>query len=145
MLYFDRKRKLEEVAKHEQLPKHPNCVRFVKAWEERQHLYIQTELCESSLQQVADSQHRVAENLIWNYLVDLLMAVKHLHDHELVHMDIKPENILISQHNTCKIGDFGLVLDLEKVGQGYLNRNPHCSFLRTQIVIKVWSSECVLR
>ena len=40
-----RKRKLEEVAKHEKLPKHTNCVEFVKAWEEKQHLYIQTELC----------------------------------------------------------------------------------------------------
>ena len=42
-----RKRKLQEVAKHEKLPKHPNCVSFVKAWEERQHLYIQTELCKT--------------------------------------------------------------------------------------------------
>ena len=44
---LSRKRKLEEVAKHEKLPKHPNCVSFVKAWEERQHLYIQTELCKT--------------------------------------------------------------------------------------------------
>ena len=43
---FYRKRKLEEVAKHEKLRKHPNCVGFVKAWEEKQHLYIQTELCQ---------------------------------------------------------------------------------------------------
>lgn len=41
----DRKRKLEEVAKHESLPPHPNCVTFYRAWEERLHLYIQEELC----------------------------------------------------------------------------------------------------
>ena len=41
----DRRLKLEEVKKHEQLPHHPNCVRFYKAWEERQKLFIQTELC----------------------------------------------------------------------------------------------------
>ncbi|KAG8171467.1 hypothetical protein JTE90_000035 [Oedothorax gibbosus] len=44
----DRQRKLQEVQKHEQLPSHPNCVKFYKAWEERQHLYIQTELCSKS-------------------------------------------------------------------------------------------------
>jgi hypothetical protein len=44
---FDRLRKLEEVAKHESLPEHSNCVRFLKAWEEKQHLYIQTELCKT--------------------------------------------------------------------------------------------------
>ena len=46
-VHLFRKRKLEEVAKHEKLPKHPNCVRFVKAWEEKCHLYIQTELCQA--------------------------------------------------------------------------------------------------
>ncbi|CAM1294283.1 PKMYT1 (predicted) [Pycnogonum litorale] len=42
----DRKRKLEEVQKHEELPKHPNCIQFLKAWEEQRYLYILTELCE---------------------------------------------------------------------------------------------------
>ena len=42
----DRKLKLEEVEKHEHLPHHPNCVQFHKAWEERNKLYIQTELCQ---------------------------------------------------------------------------------------------------
>ena len=42
-------------------------------------------------------------------------ALKHLHDHELVHMDIKPENIFISDNDVCKLGDFGLMLDLRKV------------------------------
>ena len=39
-------RKLEEVAKHEELPPHPNFVKFYRAWEEKQRLYIQTELCQ---------------------------------------------------------------------------------------------------
>ena len=42
-------------------------------------------------------------------------AVKHLHDHNLVHMDIKPDNIFISVDGVCKLGDFGLVLDMSKV------------------------------
>lgn len=43
---WDRKRKLAEVEKHERLPQHPNCIQFHKAWEEREKLYIQTELCQ---------------------------------------------------------------------------------------------------
>lgn len=43
---WDRRQKLTEVEKHERLPSHPNCIRFYRAWEERQYLYIQTELCE---------------------------------------------------------------------------------------------------
>uniref|UniRef100_A0A183CKK7 non-specific serine/threonine protein kinase n=1 Tax=Globodera pallida TaxID=36090 RepID=A0A183CKK7_GLOPA len=40
----DRREKLQEVQKHELLPPHPNLIHFVKAWEERGRLYIQTEL-----------------------------------------------------------------------------------------------------
>ena len=43
---LDRQQKLTEVEKHEHLPPHENCVRFHRAWEEKQRLYIQTELCE---------------------------------------------------------------------------------------------------
>ncbi|GFY78624.1 membrane-associated tyrosine- and threonine-specific cdc2-inhibitory kinase [Trichonephila inaurata madagascariensis] len=110
----DRERKLQEVQKHEQLPYHPNCVRFYAAWEEQQILYIQIELCKYSLSQYADENHNITETIVWNFLIDLLLAVKHLHDHNLVHLDIKPDNIFISKHNICKLGDFGLVLDLSK-------------------------------
>ncbi|ELU06630.1 hypothetical protein CAPTEDRAFT_74696, partial [Capitella teleta] len=109
----DRKRKLEEVAKHEKLPAHPNCVGFVRAWEEKKHLYIQTELCRTSLSTYAEHHHNITEKLIWKYMVDLLMAVNHLHFHDLAHMDIKPDNIFIAEDsNACKLGDFGLVLDV---------------------------------
>ena len=40
----DRKEKLGEVAKLEKMDPHPNCVQFFLAWEEKKHLYIQTEV-----------------------------------------------------------------------------------------------------
>lgn len=110
----DRERKLQEVQKHEQLPSHPNCVHFFQAWEERQRLYIQTELCCCSLSQYAEENHDIPEEVIWNYLIDLLLAVRHLHSHNLIHLDIKPDNIFVSEDGICKLGDFGLVVDLSK-------------------------------
>ena len=51
------------------------------------------------------------------YMVDLLQALGHLHDHDLVHMDVKPENIFLGMDGICKLGDFGLMIDLAK-GEG---------------------------
>ena len=110
---FQRMRKLDEVAKHEELPTHPNCVKFYRAWEEKQDLYIQIELCHTSLSTYAETHHNIPELQIWRILVDLLQAVKHLHARKLVHMDIKPENIFMAFDGSCKLGDFGLVLDLK--------------------------------
>lgn len=110
----DRKYKLEEVNKHERLKCHCNCVRFIKAWEERQHLYIQTELCEMSLKDYLEKNDSTSESVVWEFLVDLSLGLKHLHDNDMVHMDIKPANIFIGLDGLCKIGDFGLVLELSK-------------------------------
>ncbi|XP_043244228.1 membrane-associated tyrosine- and threonine-specific cdc2-inhibitory kinase-like isoform X2 [Amphibalanus amphitrite] len=108
----DRRRRLEEVRKHERLPPHRHCVAFHGAWEERDHLYLQTELCATSLADVADTEHSIPESTVWAYMVDLLLAIKHLHDNQLVHLDIKPENIFVMREGYCKLGDFGLVMDL---------------------------------
>lgn len=111
----DRQRKLQEVAKHETLPPHSNLIKFYKAWEEKQILYIQTELCDRSVAEKLRNQSFFPEPIVWNYLVDLLMAIDHLHARNLVHLDIKPENIFVSKGDILKLGDFSLILDLSRV------------------------------
>lgn len=70
-----RRRKMAEVAKHEQLPSHRNCVQFFRAWEEHQYLYILTEACQQSLAALADERiSRLPEALLWNYALDLLQV-----------------------------------------------------------------------
>ncbi|XP_072014796.1 membrane-associated tyrosine- and threonine-specific cdc2-inhibitory kinase-like [Amphiura filiformis] len=110
----DKRRRLEEVNKHESLSKHPNCVEFHKAWAERGHLYIQTELCKISLLEFAEENHDIPESIVWDYLVDLLQGLKHLHDQNFLHLDLKPENIFFSFYGVCKVGDFGLTIELNK-------------------------------
>lgn len=36
------------------------------------------------------------------------MALQHMHSKNMVHMDIKPENIYVSDEVTYKLGDLGL-------------------------------------
>lgn len=110
----DRLHKLQEVRKHERVGTHPNCLRFVRAWEERRLLYLQTELCVCSLQQRSEA---VGDPLppqeMWPISCDLLRGLKHLHDHNLLHLDIKPANVFISYSGVYKLGDFGLMVDLD--------------------------------
>jgi len=70
----DRREKLQEVQKHELIPPHPNLIHFVKAWEERGRLYIQTEMCSRSLDDMARERHEIPEPEIWYYLIDILMV-----------------------------------------------------------------------
>jgi len=110
--YSDRDRKLEEVRKHQFLPSHRNCVKFYSSWEEEGRLYQQFELCNGNLKDYCEEHENLSESLVWGYLVDLLQALQHLHNHDLVHMDIKPDNIFFGCDGRCKLGDFGLIVDL---------------------------------
>ncbi|KAF1763699.1 hypothetical protein GCK72_003644 [Caenorhabditis remanei] len=105
--------KYREAESHMIIPPHKNLVKFYRAWEETDHLYIQTELCDQSLQQYCTVNHALPENDIWNIFVDLLEAVHHLHTNDMIHDDIKPENIFLTKHKICKLGDFGLVINLK--------------------------------
>lgn len=102
------------------IPPHKNLVKFYRAWEETGRLYIQTELCDQSLLKYCTEKHALPEDEIWNIFVDLLQAVHHLHSNDMIHDDIKPENIFLTKDMICKLGDFGLVINLKNVSSYFL-------------------------
>ncbi|TMS38498.1 hypothetical protein L596_005212 [Steinernema carpocapsae] len=112
----DRETKLREVEKHQALSRHPNLVHFVRAWEERGFFYIQTELCDRSLDQyIVDTPDcTVSEPKLWGLFFDMLQGIEFLHSRDFIHVDIKPDNIFLTTDGHCKLGDFGLMIDLKK-------------------------------
>ncbi|RHZ18849.1 hypothetical protein DYB31_005073 [Aphanomyces astaci] len=51
----------------------------------------------------SDSVHRTAMSLFQ----DVLRGVQHIHEHGVIHRDIKPDNVFL-RNGVAKIGDFGL-------------------------------------
>ncbi|KAJ8797096.1 hypothetical protein J1605_001906 [Eschrichtius robustus] len=56
------------------------------------------------------------------YSLDVVSGLLFLHSQNIVHLDLKPANILISEQDVCKIGDFGCSARLEDVP---CLRTPH--------------------
>ncbi|KAL0179808.1 hypothetical protein M9458_025250, partial [Cirrhinus mrigala] len=117
----ERARSIAEAWNHEGLHPHPYVLGFIAAWEEAGHLYIQTELCCSSLLLYAEEtpfhtgkQHTThgKTTRAWTYLCDMLSALDHLHANGFAHLDIKPANIFITKSGRLKLGDFGLLIKL---------------------------------
>ena len=72
------------------------------------------------LSMLGDHNCVLSVKMIKDYFKQLCCAVHYLHGKNLIHGDIKLENIFISREETIKLGDFGLVRGsfevLEKFG-----------------------------
>ncbi|XP_056155779.1 proto-oncogene serine/threonine-protein kinase mos [Lampris incognitus] len=52
------------------------------------------------------------------YATDIVRGLGFLHSHGVVHLDLKPANVLVSKDGVCKIADFGCSLKLDKACEG---------------------------
>ncbi|KAK4696328.1 mitosis inhibitor protein kinase SWE1, partial [Phenoliferia sp. Uapishka_3] len=111
----DRLRRLEEVDILRLMSEDPNAhlISLIDAWEQAGHLFIETELCEggnlSNFLEEYGREHEVLEETrVWKILTEVALGVGHLHDRNVIHLDLKPANIFIDKVGHLKIGDFGL-------------------------------------
>lgn len=94
---------------------HPNIVRAYEVYYEKKQAYIVLEAC---LGGDLYSRAPYSESSAFAISKDLLAAVKYMHDHKIVHRDLKFENIMFaseSEDACIRVIDFGLAKNL----QGY--------------------------
>ncbi|PWY99813.1 hypothetical protein BCV70DRAFT_212036 [Testicularia cyperi] len=113
----DRLRRLEEVDVLRQLSTsgkpHSNIVSLFDAWEEEGHLYLQLELCPLGslaffLEEYGQQVGPLDEPRLWKVLAELSSGLAHIHGNGILHLDLKPANVLITEYGSLKIGDFGM-------------------------------------
>ncbi len=87
---------------------HPNIIQFYKEIFDKQYIYLIMELGDQDFyQRYSKLNKNISLDEIFYALQCIGQAIKYLHDHNIVHADIKIENILICG-NTYKLCDFGL-------------------------------------
>ena len=53
-------------------------------------------------------EHKLSLNTVLEIAVRLADALQHAHSHNIIHCDIKPQNIIISKDGKVKVTDFGI-------------------------------------
>ncbi|KAF2273854.1 Pkinase-domain-containing protein [Westerdykella ornata] len=95
--------------------KHPNIVNFLDAFlqEEQSELWVVMEFMEGgALTDVIDNNPSISEDQIATICLETCKGLEHLHNQNIIHRDIKSDNVLLDGRGNVKITDFGFCAKL---------------------------------
>uniref|UniRef100_A0A6Q2YGU6 Mitogen-activated protein kinase kinase kinase 4 n=1 Tax=Esox lucius TaxID=8010 RepID=A0A6Q2YGU6_ESOLU len=137
--------------------KHPNLVRYFGVELHREEMYIFMEYCdEGTLEEV--SRLGLQEHVIRLYSKQITTAINVLHEHGIVHRDIKGANIFLTSSGLIKLGDFGCSVKLNNAQTmpGEVNSTMGtAAYMAPEVITRakgeghgraadIWSLGCVL-
>ncbi|KAL5014733.1 hypothetical protein ScPMuIL_009003 [Solemya velum] len=96
--------------------KHPNIVSYKDSFEKDGYLYIAMQYCEGG-----DLYHHLKEQKnapleerkVVEWFVQIAMALQYMHERNILHRDLKTQNIFLTKSKIIKVGDLGIARVLE--------------------------------
>ena len=93
---------------HEMVTGHQNVVALECVFQDEDHIYYVTEFAEKgTLDDLLKSQRKLDTLTARNIISEILSALEHLRRFQIIHRDLRPENILLDHNYHVKLGDFG--------------------------------------
>ncbi|TMC15136.1 MAG: hypothetical protein E6J34_22860 [Chloroflexi bacterium] len=90
---------------------HPSIIKVLDCGIERNASYlIMNYALGGTLRQRHPRGTRVTEQEVVSYINQVSAALQHIHDHHLIHRDVKPGNMLLGDHDEVLLSDFGTAM-----------------------------------
>ncbi|KAF2367178.1 Protein kinase domain [Trinorchestia longiramus] len=133
---------------------HPNIVRYMDSFELDTKLCIEMEYCDggSMAQFLTQQSTRLEERDILIIFHQICAAIRHMHDHQILHRDLKTANIFLTKQSTVRVGDFGISKMLSTrqahantvLGTPYYISPEMCEGKQYDEKSDIWALGCIL-
>ena len=133
---------------------HPNIVSYYDSFEEDGVLMIEIEYADNGTlaQHLAKQEKSMDEKDILLMFQQIVAAIRHMHSHNILHRDLKTDNIFLTKEGVVKVGDFGIskMLGSANIGAQTVLGTPYyispemCEGKQYSFKSDIWALGCIL-
>lgn len=115
---------------------HINIVKFVHQFCDDYNIYILLELCPFyTLKELQKNRTTVTEYECRYYIFHIMNGIRYLHNHQILHRDLKLGNIFLADNLIVKIGDFGLATRILSLNDHRKNRCGTLNYYAPEVLL----------
>jgi serine/threonine-protein kinase len=104
---------------------HPGIIGYVEHGKIGGVLYLLLEYVEASNLKTLYARHDpVLLEHVAQILIDMAAALEHVHENGFMHLDFKPENVLVTQNASIRLVDFDLAQEIPEKPKKMSGKNP---------------------
>lgn len=116
-LYEDYKRKFIREAKNLSKLDHPNIVKVLESFETNNTAYYVMEYIDGgNLNEYIEQHNGLSEAESIKYFKEIASALSYMHSHKMLHLDMKPSNVMLRKNGEIILIDFGLSKQYDENG-----------------------------
>ncbi|XP_064595853.1 serine/threonine-protein kinase Nek9-like [Liolophura sinensis] len=99
---------------------HPNIISYYDSFEEDGVIMIEMEYADGGTmsQFLAQQERPLEEKEVLGMFQQIVAAIRHVHEHNILHRDLKTANIFLTKEGVVKVGDFGISKMLSTSNKG---------------------------
>ena len=97
--------------------RHPNIVRVLEAFEANNTVYYAMEYCEGGSLDYLIGRDGLAEGQALAFVRQIASALDYMHNARILHLDLKPGNVMLREDGTVALIDFGLSKQYDEAGE----------------------------
>ncbi|ESO84091.1 hypothetical protein LOTGIDRAFT_108248 [Lottia gigantea] len=133
---------------------HPNIISYYDSFEEDGVLMIEMEYADGgTLKQFLYQQEHLHldEKVVLEMFQQIVAAIRYIHEHKILHRDLKTDNIFLTKEGIIKVGDFGISKMMSSVqgantvlGTPYYISPEMCEGKPYSFKSDIWALGCIL-
>lgn len=146
---------IKEVKLMEKL-RHEHITQYIESFIQDNEMFIAVEWAEKGdlknyIREVKEKDSFIPELKVWQYTLQIALALQHMKEKRIMHRDLKPANIFIDAADNLKLGDLGLGRDFSSQTLEAFSRVGTPLFMSPEVLqgsgydfqCDVWSLGCI--